>query len=177
MMRARVSAVLVAGMVLSACGDSDVKEVKQWMAEVKQQTKVAVPPLVEPKNFIPFAYGGKDALDPFSPNKLLVELAKTQSKANGPDTGRRKEALESFPLDSIRMVGAMEKGGVMFALLQIDKAVYRVQSGQHIGQNFGLITGVTEAVVDIREIVQDAGGEWVERKATLELQESKETKK
>jgi Tfp pilus assembly protein PilP len=51
--------------------------------------------------------------DPFNPNKLLAELAK-QAAASGasglkPDTERRKELLETYPLDTIKMVGTIEK--------------------------------------------------------------------
>lgn len=166
-------------LLLAGCGDRDVQEVRQWMAEVQKQARVAVPALTEPKNFIPFAYGAREATDPFNPNKLLAELARA-AKSSGafkPDTERRKELLESFPLDTIKMVGTLQKAGVSYALLQIDRAVYQVRNGQHLGQNFGLITGVGEDAVTIREIVQDATGDWVERTAKLELQDSKETKK
>ena len=171
---------LLACGVLAGCGDSDVQEVRQWMAEVEKQTKVHVPPLAEPKNFIPFAYASKDVTDPFSPNKLLSEqakAAKAQGGALAPDTGRRKELLESYPLDTMKMVGTLQKGGVYYALLQIDRAVHQVRAGQHVGQNFGLITGVSDDGLTIKEIVQDAVGDWVERMVKLELQESKESKK
>ncbi|MDC8760264.1 pilus assembly protein PilP [Janthinobacterium fluminis] len=177
--RHRAAAALALALALGGCGDSDVQEVRRWMAEVKAQTRVVVPPLSEPKTFIPFAYEAKDAVDPFSPNKLLAELARAarSSGAFKPDLERRKELLESYPLDTVKMVGTLQKGSVVYALLQIDRAVHQVQAGQHLGQNFGLITSVTEDAVAIKEIVQDAGGDWVERMTKLELQDSKETKK
>jgi type IV pilus assembly protein PilP len=85
--------------------------------------------------------------------------------------------LEGFPLDAIKMVGTLQKAGVAYALLQIDRSVYQVRTGQHLGQNFGLITSVNEDAVTIKEIVQDATGDWVERMAKLELQDSKESTK
>jgi type IV pilus assembly protein PilP len=173
----RAAAALLA-LALAGCGDSDVQEVRQWMAEVEARARVAVPPLSEPKTFIPFAYAAKEAVDPFSPDKLLAELARA-AKSSGafkPDLERRKELLESYPLDTIKMVGTLQKAGAVYALLQIDRSVYQVQAGQHVGQNFGRITGVTEEAVSIKEIVQDAGGDWVERMAKLELQDSKEIK-
>jgi type IV pilus assembly protein PilP len=180
MIKFRLLAPLLAALLLSACGDSDVKEVRDWMAQVKKDTKVAVTPLTEPKTFVSFAYTAKDAVDPFDPNKLLAELARVAAKSNNPfkpDMDRRKELLENYPLDTFAMVGVMQKGGSNYALLQMGRSVYQVMVGQHIGQNFGLVTGVTETSVNIREVVQDAGGEWVERMSKLELQESKETRK
>jgi type IV pilus assembly protein PilP len=165
--------------LLAGCGDGDVQEVRSWMKQVDAQAKVAVPPLTEPKTFIPFAYVRNDALDPFNPNKLLAELAKSATGGNGikPDMDRRKELLESYPLDTVKMVGTIEKKGVIHAVLQIDRSVYQVVVGQHVGQNYGLITGISESAVSIKEIVQDATGDWVERMSKLELQESKEINK
>lgn len=166
--------------LLAGCGDSDVQEVRTWMKQVDAQTQVRVPPLAEPKVFIPFAYAHKDDIDPFSPGKLLAGLERQAGGAGGglrPDTSRRKELLESYPLDTIRMVGTIEKKGVIYAVLQVDRAVHQVVVGQHLGQNDGRVTSIDENSVNLREIVQDATGDWVERSARLELQESKETTK
>ncbi|MES2264074.1 MAG: pilus assembly protein PilP [Pseudomonadota bacterium] len=179
MINMRTIPFCLAALALAGCGDSDVQEVRQWMKQVDSQAKVAVPPLSAPKTFIPFAYASQGEIDPFSPNKLLAELAKAANAAGGglrPDTTRRKEFLESFPLDTVKMVGTLQKANVIYALLQIDKSVYQVRSGQHVGQNFGLITSVSEEAVSVKEIVQDATGDWVERISKLELQESKESK-
>jgi type IV pilus assembly protein PilP len=169
-----------AAFALAGCSDSDVKEVRSWMDQVKKDTKVSVTPLSEPKTFIPYAYALRDELDPFNQAKLLAELARAAEKSDNrlkPDMERRRELLESFPLDSMQMVGVIQKNGVNYALVQIDRNVHQVKMGQRLGQNFGIITGVNESVVNIKEVVQDAGGEWVERLSKLELQESKETKK
>lgn len=171
---------LLSVLALAGCGDSDEQEVRRWMKQVDGSARVAVTPISEPKTFIPFAYASSDEVDPFSANKLLAELARLDPKPNGglkPDTARRKEFLESFPLDTVKMVGTMEKARVVYALLQVDKSVYQVRIGQHVGQNFGLITSVTEDAVSVKEIVQDATGDWVERLSKLELQESKESQK
>jgi type IV pilus assembly protein PilP len=173
-------ALVLAALLLAGCGDSDVREVRDWMDKVRKETKPAVKPLAEPKEFIPYAYGATEAVEPFSPDKLLAELAKvaaTSDNPNRPDTNRPKEVLENYPLDTMQMVGVMKKGGVNFALLQIDKALYRVRPGQRVGQNFGTVTSVADHEINIREVVQDAGGEWVARMSKLELQESKETGK
>ena len=166
--------------LLAGCSDSDVKEVNAWMDEIKRDTRPRVTPLIEPKTFIPFAYSARDAVDPYDANKLLGELARAAEKEDSPlkpDSKRPKEFLESFPLDTMRMVGTMQKGGVNFGLLQIDRSVHQVKVGQRLGHNYGRVTGVTETVIAIKETVQDAGGEWVERTTQLELQESQEQKK
>jgi type IV pilus assembly protein PilP len=164
---------LLAATFLAGCGDSDVREVRDWMEQVKRDTRPAVKPLPEPKDFLPYAYGAKDAVDPFDPNKLLGELARaaaTSNNPNQPDLQRPRELLETFPLDTMQMVGTMEKDGTRFALLQVERSLYRVKAGQRIGQNFGVVTHVADDAVDIREVVQDAAGEWTQRTTKLELQ-------
>jgi type IV pilus assembly protein PilP len=170
---------LLAATFLAGCGDSDVREVRDWMEQVKHDTHPSVKPLPEPKDFLPYAYGAKDAVDPFDPNKLLGELARaaaTSNNPNQPDLQRPRELLETFPLDTMQMVGTMEKGGTRFALLQIERSLHQVKAGQRIGQNFGVVTRVSESAVDIREVVQDAAGEWTQRVTKLELQ-TKENRK
>jgi type IV pilus assembly protein PilP len=170
--------ILAAAMLstLASCGDGGIQEVKQWMDEVKRQTKVSIPKLAEPKRFIPFTYSAKAETDPYSPAKLSVALAKLQTNSGGglkPDVERRREPLESYPLDQLKMVGTLQKAGLSFALLQADRSVYQAKVGNYLGQNFGMITKITDAEVELKEIVQDASGDWVERKAKLELQEAK----
>lgn len=177
----RTSALALTALLLAGCGASDVKEVQDWMAQVKRDTRVNVVPIAEPKTFVPFAYTAREQVDPFSPNKLLAELARAAEKSDSnkykPDMARRKELLEAYPLDTFVMVGVLQKGGINYALLQIDRAVHQARVGQRIGQNYGLVTSVTDSAVNIKEVVQDAGGEWVERQSKLELQENKEAKK
>lgn len=171
-------ALMLAGatVLLSACGDSGEQQVRQWMNETRQQVRVVVPKLAEPKKFVPFAYGEKASTDPFNPIKLQVALARQQNAASGkfkPNLDRRREALEAYPLDSLKMVGTLNQKGMYHALIEVDRLVYQVKLGNYIGQNFGMVTRISEDEVQVKEVVQDAGGEWVERAAKLELQGSK----
>ena len=161
-------------VTLFGCGDGGIQSVSEWMKEVRQQTRVSIKPLSEPKKFTPFAYDAKGREDPYSPNKLAVALAKSKKDTGSirPDLDRRREALESYPLDNLRMVGTLEKPGLTYALLQADKSVFQVKVGNYIGQNLGMVTKITDAEVELKEIIQDASGEWVEREAKLELQET-----
>ena len=166
-----------AGLLLGSlfgCGDGGIQDVSQWMKEVRLQTKVSIKPLSEPKKFTPFTYDAKGREDPYSTNKLAVALAKANKDTSSirPNLDRRREALESYPLDNLRMVGTLTRPGLTFALLQADKSVFQVKVGNYIGQNLGMITKITETEVELKEIVQDASGEWVEREAKLELQET-----
>ena len=169
-----------AAALLAGCGDGDVQEVRDWMKQVERETVPKVKPLPEPKEFVPYAYNPGDAVEPFSEAKLSNEMARMGAASTNPmqpDESRPREVLEHYPLDVMRMVGTLQKGGASYALVQIDASIFQVKAGQRIGQNHGLVTRIHEGAIDIRETVQDATGDWVERKATIELAESKETGK
>jgi len=170
-------APVVAALVLAGCGTSSQEEVQQWMTEQRAQTKPRVQPIPEPKKFTPQAYTQETAIDPFSSQKLTQALKRetTQSTSSAallaPELARRKEPLESYPLDTVTMVGSLVKQGQPVALVKVDNLLYQVHPGNYLGQNYGRIMKVAETEVVLREIVQDAAGEWTERTATLQLQE------
>ncbi|MEW7849948.1 pilus assembly protein PilP [Massilia aurea] len=174
------SILLLAAVLLAGCGDGGVGETRAWMKEVEGRTVVKVKPLPEPKTFQPHAYVPGEALDPFDQTKLLGELARmaqTSPNANQPDLTRPKEPLEYFPIDTMRMVGTMKKAGVSYAMVQVERTLYRVRPGQRLGQNYGRVTRVSDEAIEIRESVQDAAGDWVERIANIELQHNQESSK
>lgn len=177
-MSARILIVAAAaGIVLAACGSSGGGELQEWMAQQRAQTKPKIDPIPEPKKFTPQAYTQEAAIDPFSSQKLTQALKRetTQSTSSAallaPELARRKEPLESYPLDAVSMVGSLVKKGQPVALVKVDNLLYQVHPGNYLGQNYGRIQKVGETEVVLREIVQDAAGEWTERTATLQLQE------
>ncbi len=164
-------------MLLSACGGSDSEELQQWIAEQRSQTRSRIQPIPEPKKFTPQAYLQDAATDPFSNQKLTQALKRESAQASSnagliaPELTRRKEPLEAFPLDTMVMVGSLVKTGQPVALLKVDSLLYQVRPGNYLGQNYGRIMKVSESEIVLREIVQDGAGEWIERTATLQLQE------
>ncbi len=175
MIRTTAVGVLSLSVLLTACSRSGQEELQDWMKEQRAQTRPKVQPIPEPKKFSPQAYTQEP--EPFSNLKLTQALRResTQTTSNAalvaPELARRKEPLEALPLDSMAMVGSLLKAGKPVALVRVDNLLYQVRPGNYLGQNFGRILKVTETEVLLREIVQDAAGEWIERTATLQLQE------
>lgn len=167
---------LAAGLalvMLAACS-GEQEELQQWMEQQKREVKPSVQPLTPPKKFNPQPYASSDGVEPFSPQKLTVALKQESRQPNSviaAEYNRRKEPLEAFPLDSMTMVGSVVKNGQTYALLRVDNLLYQVKPGDYLGQNYGKITKITETGVTLREIVQDAAGEWIERPSSLQLQE------
>ncbi len=165
---------LVLGTSLLAGCMGDQQELQQWMEQQRKEARPSITPLVPPKKFNPQPYEMLAAVEPFSTQKLAVVLkqeAKQPSSLLASELNRRKEPLEAYPLDTIVMVGSVMKKGQQFALLKVDNLLYQVKAGDYLGQNFGKVIRVSESEISLREIVQDAVGEWIERPGTLQLQE------
>ena len=162
---------------LAGCSSSENEELRQWMTEQRNATRPRVEPLPEPTKFSPQAYSLEASIEPFSNQKLTQALKRDSNRATAnaaliaPELNRRKEPLESSPLDAVVMVGSLIKLGQPVALVRVDNLIYQVKAGNYLGQNYGRITKVTETTLSLREIVQDAAGEWIERPATLQLLE------
>ena len=162
-------------LAVAGCAEQN-GDLAQWIEQQKREVRPSVQPLLPPKKFDPEPYAGLDLVEPFSHQKLSVALrqeARQPSSVLASELNRRKEPLEDYPLDSMVMVGSVSKQGRPHALLRVGALLYQVAVGDHIGQNFGRITAITETEIRLREIVQDAAGEWIERPMTLQLQEGR----
>jgi type IV pilus assembly protein PilP len=168
--------VLGAAVLGAACAGS-TDELTEWMEQQKKEVKPNVTPLTPPKRFDPQSYLAVNAVPPFSNQKLAVAVRQDAREPNpllAAEMARRREPLESYPLDSMSMVGSLNKFGRGYALLKVDNLLYQVKVGDHIGQNYGRIVKISESEVGLREVVQDAAGEWIERSTALQLQEKAE---
>ena len=166
-------AALLIGALLAGCG-GEQDELQAWMDKQRREVKPNVTPLSPPKTFAPQPYLALQQVEPFSPQKLAVALKQEERQVNAllaSENSRRKEPLEAYPLDQMSMVGSVVKEGRPYALLKVDKLLYQVKQGDYLGQNYGKITKISETGIALREIVQDAAGEWIERPGALQLQE------
>lgn len=163
-------------LALSGCGLGGNADLNQWMIEQRNTVKPKVEPVAEPKPYVPQEYSQQAELSPFSDEKLTRSFRDEATSAAKSallvaELNRRKEVLEALPLDTMAMVGLLDRRGQKVALVRANNLLYQVRPGNYLGQNYGRITSINETQITLREIVQDAAGEWVERKSTLELQE------
>ena len=172
---ARAACMALAAFALAGCG-ADLDGLQTWMDQQKREVTPNVPPLTPPKKFDPQPYVVADAVDPFSNQKLAVALKRDERAPSSLLAGelkRRKEPLEAYPLDSMTMVGSLNRVGKPYALLRVEGLLYQVKVGDYIGQNYGRILKVSETELVLREVVQDAAGEWIERNTSLQLVEQR----
>ena len=165
-MKRLASIAIVVG--LTGCGGGSMEDLRTFVAETGKEMQGKIEPLPEVKVYEPFTYEAFDLPDPFKPRKLSTGGGGGMQ----PDLTRPKEPLEAFSLETLKMVGVLSRKGVIHAVIKTpDNAIYHVRKGNYVGQNFGLVTQISESEVTLREIVQDSAGDWSERTSTLILQE------
>jgi type IV pilus assembly protein PilP len=161
--------------LLSGCEGGEHRQLQQELNEMTKDVRGRVDPLPQVRPYEPVPYTAESQVDPFRPER--IDVAKTGLASSGgklaPDPNRPKEPLEAFPLESIQMLGTITQAKETFALVKAGPNLYRVKKGNYMGQNFGVITEIDEAQVSLKELVQDAAGDWVERSSALQLVEAK----
>ncbi len=156
-------------LMVSACNEGTYGDLEEFVNKSGEGLHGKVDPLPEIKPFIKFTYEAFDIADPFSARR--GGASKENQNALQPDLKRRKEILENFPVENLAMVGTLQRDRHIFALIRTpDNTVHRVKVGNYMGQNFGLITGISETEVKLKEIIQDSANDWTERLGTLMLQ-------
>jgi type IV pilus assembly protein PilP len=172
----RLLIIATGALTLSALGgcSPDNDELIQWMEQQHKEVRPHVAPVYPPKKFDPQAYLGGSGVEPFGAQKLIAAAGVSAGRSNAVLAAAKNHAtqeLESYPLDSMTMVGSLHQGGKSHALLLVESRLHDVKVGDWIGQNYGQITGISDTEITLRETVQDATGEWIERASTLQIQE------
>ena len=160
--------VALSTLMLTACG-GDMDDLDQYINEIKARPGGRIEPLPEITPYEVFTYVA-DAQGMRSP--FVPDTPQASGSAGGarPDLDRSREYLESFPLDSLGMVGTLYIGETMYGLVQTsDGLIHRVVPGNYLGQNDGRITGISESEIALVEIISDGIGGYIERDAAVGL--------
>lgn len=168
-MRFRLSAIFLLSLALVACNSSEGDDLDKFMRDAANDMRVMIKPLPEVKPYLALQYNADGTLsDPFRSRKAVNKSGVLQPSLNRP-----KEPMEAYPLESIKYVGLISKSKLTYALLKTpDNGVQQVKLGNYVGQNFGMVTQITDSEVVLKEIIQDdLSGDWVERVSNLALQE------
>lgn len=144
----------------------DAPNLVKWTEEVRQRPAPPLEPIPVIKPFESFQFSSAGFRDPFDLSAVTGVVA-----ANRPNANRRRQPLEQFPLDSLDMVGTLGRGrGLIALVMSPDKVAYRVTPGNYLGQNDGRVTRVHEDRIELIEVVPDGTGGWMERSATITLE-------
>lgn len=169
----RSSLVLTSLVLLTGCFQ-DNSDLQQFIAEVKARPGGDIAPIPPFHPHEPFIYPGHRR-SPFDSSVIARPLDSMPEGIPGfvdIDFFRPREPLESYPLDSLRMVGSLEQQDQLFALVRTpDRTIHSVQVGNYLGQNFGQIVAITGKAIHLREVVPDAFGGYKEQDNSVALSE------
>jgi type IV pilus assembly protein PilP len=168
----KLAQLLLISLLLTACGGEEFQDLRDFVKNAGADMRGKVDPPPEIKPYEPFSYDNSMGLpDPFKPRKPEMKNS-GQSGLNQPNMERRREALEEFPLDGLKLVGYLYQSNVAYAIIRSpDSKLHRVKKGNYLGQNFGQITEITDTEVTIKETLQDSNGDWSERMSSLQIVE------
>ncbi|HYN78464.1 MAG TPA: pilus assembly protein PilP [Lamprocystis sp. (in: g-proteobacteria)] len=157
--------------LLAGCSSRDQSDLQDYAQKVKARDPGPIEPLPDIKQINTFVYEPTDRRDPFV---VDTRGAETPTAAPGnslaPDPLRRKEELESFALDSLRMVGTLEQNQTTWGLIRTNNGIlHRVRVGNYLGMNNGQIVSISDEAIALTEIVSEGPGEWRERQAAVQL--------
>lgn len=173
----RFIGIVIACVGIAACSGEEHSDLRQFVKDSDKLPHGNIPPLPEVKPYEPYSYTAFDLIDPFKPRKIEPPKGAGAGSLQ-PDLTRQREPLEGYPLENLRMVGTLEQKKQMFALVKApDNTLFRVKTGNYVGQNFGRIVAISESTVKLKEIVQNSGGNWEEKEQALLLTEEQEAKK
>jgi type IV pilus assembly protein PilP len=159
----------VAATGLAACS-GDMDDLDGYINEVKARPGGRIEPLPEitPYEIFNYIADVEGLRSPFVPD--TPQAAGPSPGGTRPDPNRPSEFLESFPLDTLRMVGTLDINETVYGLVQTsDGLIHRVIPGNYMGQNDGRVTGITDSEINLVEIISDGIGGYIERDAAIGL--------
>ncbi|MDH3614846.1 MAG: pilus assembly protein PilP [Gammaproteobacteria bacterium] len=162
--------LVLSAIGLAACG-GDMDDLDQYINEVKAKPGGRIEPLPEITPYEVFTYiaDAQGMRSPFVPD---TPQSTGSSGGARPDRDRSREYLESFPLDTLGMVGTLYIGDTMYGLVQTaDGLIHRVVPGNYMGQNDGRIKEISESEIGLVEIISDGIGGYIERDAAVGLKD------
>ncbi len=166
--------IALLSLMLFGCSESGMEDIQQFVDASGQGLRGKAEPLPEVKPYEAFTYNAFDLPDPFRPRKLDAPKP-VQSGGLQPDTNRRKEPLEGYPLESLKMVGFLQKEKLNYALVVTpERELHQVKVGNYLGQNYGMVTDVVirdvgDAEIKLTELYQDDSGIWIEKPTSIRL--------
>lgn len=163
-----LNSLLLSMIFLPGCQQQEKENLSQFVANANKMQPKEIEPLPNIKPIEPYAYSAQDLSDPFNIENLKPKQVVSTRSGEGPDTNRRRETLENYPLDALKMVGTLFRESEQRVIIKTPEgAVQTAVVGNYLGQNYGKIISIDESEVVIKEQVLNSAGTWVERDASI----------
>lgn len=166
-----VSCVLVL-LLLVGCQDNNMGDLKEFVASAYRDKKPDIEPLPEIAPYKGFEYAAGEEEDPFNSDNIITDRPDNVGVGDSPDANRRREELENYPLDALRMVGTLTQQQTPYVIVQTSEGTaHRATVGNYMGQNDGRIKEILpmEQKIVLAEMVIDPVGRWVTREIEITI--------
>ncbi len=164
---------------LAGCGVSSTEELKTWLEKERKLLGAATTAFAPPRTFEPEAYALAGQGDPFASARLngvdlrspgASDVARKPS-AYALEFSGSKQELENFPLESLHLKGILSQEGVRVALIMAGDRLHQVRKGDYMGLRKGKVMDISATAIVLRELEQDASGQWKPKNTVLPLKE------
>jgi len=171
----RIQKLIPVILLLAGCSGSDnLNDLRQFTDEAFKGNKPEIEPLPPLQPSAVFIYTASGQVDPFDANNLQQKQAEEVAEQGeaGPDLSRRKEPLESYPIDRLKLVGMLAKDGINWAIIHApDQSVHRITEGNYMGENHGEIVRTDESSITAVELIKNPTGKWEKKEVKINLVE------
>ncbi len=168
----RLVSLFIVALGMTACSSGSTEDLRAYVESVKARPAGSVEPLRDPVEYETYEYKSDSRRDPFKPSFTQNKMASTKkgSGIGGPDLDRERNQLESFPIDTLRYIGNLQRGAVSWGLIKTpDGEIVRVRLGDYMGQDYGRVTLVDSERIELLELIPDGMGGWEQRSVSLVL--------
>ena len=166
---ARIVMTSMVIMLAAACS-REVNDIYSFIEQTKATNVGSVKPIPTFEPYKSFSYSANEMRDPFVADIDLKDKPDPSADALRPNQQRPKEPLETFPLDTLAMVGILEQEKNLWGLIKDPQnVVHRIQLGNYMGQNEGRVTEITDTDIRLIEIIPDGIGGYIERNAAIAI--------
>lgn len=166
----KISLLALLTVMLAGCQQNSMTDLERFVATAHKGKKPKIEPLPTIKPIESFSYNAQGTRNPFNRQNLKPRRVAAVASGTGPNTNRRREPLEQYPLDSLVMVGTLFRENDPRVIIKTPKgAVQTATIGNYLGQNYGKIVSITEREVRVKEQVLNSSGVWIERDAALRV--------
>ena len=163
-------ALIFLAAVLAGCADTGMRDLESFVDDVKARPPGPIPPIPEIKQAASYTYVPAGRRDPFTPeDEGSLEPETEDLSGPRPDLNRRKEELEGYSLDTMRMVGTLEQESIWGLVQTSDGTIHRVREGNYMGRNHGRIVRINDDEIELTELVPNGRGGWMERQQAVAL--------
>ena len=172
--KAVVLMAVAVSLLIGGCSEQSISDLERYVSTEKAKKAGRIKAVPEFKAYDSYVYtvdeNSRSPFEPVQQEEMVSNLAEATGDGLSPDANRHRESLESFPLDTLRYVGSLERGGKMWAIIISPNAlIHKIQVGNYIGQNYGKITDISDSSVEISELISNGMGGWIERLAGLSM--------